>query len=313
MSTMSLAISGTSIRQDSFGRFCLNDLHKASGGEKRHSPNYWLAIQQTKELIEEITKSTTDIPVVEQNQTVKHDTDITVSKFSPVEIVQGRGKVQGTFVVKELVYAYATWISAKFFLSVIRAYDAIVSKPVPNALRDLPPKTTLDDAEMKTLTNAIKAACFSNGVFDRSKYTTELGKLTTAYGKRKIEQLPTGKVNEMLAFLGLRVPEPNELVLIPAKELAELKNKSQSTQRTQTEFSGFGYASMVLGVNDDSRLLIQPHGDMTAIMRLRPDDFAGTFETIVRELKMRGYHVIKDSPENKLETIGKIVSAKFEA
>lgn len=31
MNTISLAISGISIKQDSHGRFCLNDLHKAAG------------------------------------------------------------------------------------------------------------------------------------------------------------------------------------------------------------------------------------------------------------------------------------------
>lgn len=52
MTTMSLAISGISIRQDSKGRYCLNDLHKASGGEKRHRPNYWLDLQGTKDLVD---------------------------------------------------------------------------------------------------------------------------------------------------------------------------------------------------------------------------------------------------------------------
>lgn len=53
----SLSVDGIEIRQDAEGRFSLNDLHKASGGLKRHSPNYWLENQQTQELIEEIRKS----------------------------------------------------------------------------------------------------------------------------------------------------------------------------------------------------------------------------------------------------------------
>ena len=37
-----LVISDISVRQDAEGRYCLNDLHKSAGGEKRHRPNYWL-------------------------------------------------------------------------------------------------------------------------------------------------------------------------------------------------------------------------------------------------------------------------------
>lgn len=34
----SLAIAGITIKQDQDGRFCLNDFHKAAGGERKHRP-----------------------------------------------------------------------------------------------------------------------------------------------------------------------------------------------------------------------------------------------------------------------------------
>ena len=97
-----IIVADVAIRRDQDGRYCVNDLHRASGGEKRHGPSYWLAIVQTKELIAEL--ETTGKPVV---------------------ILEGRRG--GTFVCKELVYAYAMWISAAFNLKVIRTFDAIAT------------------------------------------------------------------------------------------------------------------------------------------------------------------------------------------
>jgi hypothetical protein len=111
-----IQISDITIRIDYDGRFSLNDLHRASGGEKRHQPSNWLMIQQTKELISALENApggTPGIPVLEQNQ--------------PVSAIHG-GDSRGTYVVKELVYAYAMWISPQFHLQVIRAYDAMTEK-----------------------------------------------------------------------------------------------------------------------------------------------------------------------------------------
>ncbi|WP_303229334.1 KilA-N domain-containing protein [Comamonas kerstersii] len=94
-----IVIDSIAIRQDSEGRFCLNDLHKAAGGERRHEPNLWLTNQTTRELIQELTTPNTGIPVIESL----------------------RGRYGGTYVCKELVYAYAMWISPQFHLKVIRA------------------------------------------------------------------------------------------------------------------------------------------------------------------------------------------------
>lgn len=49
-----LVVADVLINRDSDGRFCLNDLHKAAGGEKRHQPSDWLRIQQAQELISEV-------------------------------------------------------------------------------------------------------------------------------------------------------------------------------------------------------------------------------------------------------------------
>jgi hypothetical protein len=96
------------IRQDEQGRYCLNDLHKASGGEKRHQPANWLRMDQTIELIEEM--SIPQIRGIEQIQPVSSKQQI------------------GTFVVKELLYSYAMWISPKFHLKVIRVFDAVITQ-----------------------------------------------------------------------------------------------------------------------------------------------------------------------------------------
>ncbi|PJC85290.1 DNA-binding protein [Vibrio sp. HA2012] len=88
--------------------YSLNDLHKAAGNKNRHRPKYWLANTQTTELIEEISKG----------------------GISPLHVKHG-GTNSGTWVCRELVYAYAMWISAKFHLQVIRAFDAMIAAPHP--------------------------------------------------------------------------------------------------------------------------------------------------------------------------------------
>jgi hypothetical protein len=107
-----LSIADIEVRQDSQGRYSMNDLHRAAGGEKRHQPSNWLQNQQTQELIAEIASP--GIPGDEQNQ--------------PVAAKAGAPETGGgTYVVKELVYAYAMWISPAFHLKVIRAYDALAT------------------------------------------------------------------------------------------------------------------------------------------------------------------------------------------
>lgn len=98
-----LIVADVAIRKDNEGRYCLNDLHRAAGGDPKHYPKQWLRYDKAQELIDEL---------IVGNHTIK-----------PVFSIAGR--YGGTYVVKELVYAYTMWISPAFHLKVIRAYDEL--------------------------------------------------------------------------------------------------------------------------------------------------------------------------------------------
>lgn len=105
-----LILDSITIRTDADGRYCLNDLHKAAGEEGKHQPSNFLRLDSTKALIEEIDRYS--------------------EVRNALQVIQG-GHNQGTYVAKELVYAYAMWISPAFHLKVIRAYDTLVTQPQP--------------------------------------------------------------------------------------------------------------------------------------------------------------------------------------
>lgn len=106
-----IEIDGLVIRQDQYGRYCINDLHKSAiaGGANARTkePSKFLASPQTQELIHEISVTQ-------------------YSGIAPVESIRG-GLEQGTYVVKQIVYAYAMWISAAFNLKVINTFDAVAT------------------------------------------------------------------------------------------------------------------------------------------------------------------------------------------
>jgi hypothetical protein len=113
-STTKLVIANTSIHQDADGRFSLNDLHRASGGNPVHAPGQFLRNQQTIDLIAAIDS----------------ESDVQIS--ASVATKKG-GHNQGSYGAKELVYAYAMWISPKFHLQVIRTFDALVTGDIEKA------------------------------------------------------------------------------------------------------------------------------------------------------------------------------------
>lgn len=92
-------ICGVEITTDEEGRFNLNALHKASGGQKKNGPTYWLALDSTKALIAELEKQTTGITVVKKE-----------------------GRFGGTFAHEILAVEYAGWISPAYRLQVNKTF-----------------------------------------------------------------------------------------------------------------------------------------------------------------------------------------------
>lgn len=92
-----LIILGTVIPQQ-HDLFNLKDLHQLSGGKKTHEPYQFIRLDQTQELIKAIE--------AEGNTAVK----------------TYRGTQGGTYACKEIVIAYAAWISPQFHLVVLRAF-----------------------------------------------------------------------------------------------------------------------------------------------------------------------------------------------
>jgi hypothetical protein len=110
-----ITIFSTSIRQDDSGRFCLNDLHHAAGGAAKHKPSEWLRNRHTQALAYELGKA--GIPAL-------------VS-------VKG-GRAPGVFAVRELVIAYAAWISPAFHVKVLQVFLATTAPVKPLMQRVAP-------------------------------------------------------------------------------------------------------------------------------------------------------------------------------
>ncbi|UOP00569.1 KilA-N domain-containing protein [Kingella potus] len=164
----SICISNVAIRQTSNNLYNLNDLHKASGGEKRFQPANWLRNAQTVDLIDFL-----------KNEELQSEGKIIQSK-------QGLG----TFVCKELVYAYATWISAKFFLLVIRTFDAVVTGRLKTESR-----TTSDER------TALRQAVSALVGLRRVDYSTAYNMVHQRFGVEKIEDLPRETLPDAVRYV----------------------------------------------------------------------------------------------------------------
>lgn len=122
VSTTVLCIADVVIRQDEEGRYCLNDLHQASGGAAKDKPFEFFRSKQAKELVELLES--------EGAEAVKNEVltaGIPAVKHVNPAVKTVDGRYGGTYAVLEVAVAYANWISAAFHLKVIRTFIAVQS------------------------------------------------------------------------------------------------------------------------------------------------------------------------------------------
>lgn len=119
--------------------FSLNDLHLVSGNDPKHRPSLFIRNEQTKELIAEIEQ--------ENNRSTK-------TIFAVKTIRGGKNiSIQGTWACEELALAYATWISPKFHLVVLRAFIAMHKGEVQTIQPKLPLIAPNDEEALKIIIN----------------------------------------------------------------------------------------------------------------------------------------------------------------
>ena len=103
------------------GLFSLNDLHRAAGAARRHEPARFIRLDGTKALIAEL------------GAYPEMGTPSTDSQ-TPMRVIND-GENNGTYACRELVIAYAAWISAAFHLKVIRVFLAVATPTTPYSVQ----------------------------------------------------------------------------------------------------------------------------------------------------------------------------------
>ena len=168
MSAITLAIGNITIRQLN-GLFSLNDLHKAAGGEAKHQPALFMRMEQTQALITEIGNSTDS------------------QSFKTKE-----GRNGGTYACRELVIAYAAWISAAFHLKVIRVFLAVTAPQATHL--DYTRISPAQAQDLKELVHAIAESKVQG-------YSETWARLQRKFRVNSYLELPAAQFDEARAYL----------------------------------------------------------------------------------------------------------------
>lgn len=117
--TLKLNDKLVSVEMDDNGRYCLNDIYKASGGAERHKPSRWLRSNSAPNVVDlTSTKSGTyEFP----------------DKFDSYVVKTKRNRATVTFAPLKVVYKYAGWVSKDFEDAVYSAFTELTTGNVTEA------------------------------------------------------------------------------------------------------------------------------------------------------------------------------------
>lgn len=199
-STIALQLGNVTIRQTN-GLFCLNDLHKAAGGTEKLEPNRFLRLDQTTELIKEIQKD-------------------------GATAMTARPKV-GTYACRELVIAYAAWISAAFHLKVIRVFLDAVAPQQERIAYSVQPGQTLSEPQAQALRAVLEGNARRLPQDKRGSFIMQGWSKLKAHFKTDYRHIPAPEFDEALSLLLRHVTAqlPEAPAAAPAQAAPTLRNR----------------------------------------------------------------------------------------
>jgi hypothetical protein len=250
----------------------------------------YLRTNETKEYIAALEKwlfptenSNVLKSALEQNQDVSVARKSVTEQNQLVRVVQG-GNNQGTWLHPKLAVHFARWLNADFAVWCDMQIDKLL-KTVPNALRELP-RPNITGMEAAQLKRSIEAAAKKNA----KMYSELYRKLHCAYGIDSYLNLPAGKLNEALVFLGLKPAEMPKTVMISVEEYNALKmSKPEPKQGVLVDMPTL----MLALPNDNNRIVVIRHNGVTSMFEMPENYLFGSPETLARDLKALGYIVVK--------------------
>lgn len=174
--------------------------------------------------------------------------------FTPSSYINEQSKEQRMFELTKdgfmiLVMSFTGIPAMQIKEAYINAFNLMHAKLFPkrNALVELPVSPYLSHDDRTTLKEAVNAHCFAN---KKDNQQAMYWKLFHRFRADKVELLPAGKLDEMLIYLGLKMPTPHDMVSVRSGYLADLEQKAKALPAPAQKFEPIAAGCVVIPIKD---------------------------------------------------------------